>query len=116
MPCPIGPTPRCPAAGTATRSKRVRPTPERPCLSRARPTDRYKLGDENVHAGRGTFYKLRYGPYVIAMNCPKDRNFPLAPPVGEGPLQALTGGKAPVKAGSTVVVGPGATAVYYVGP
>lgn len=85
-------------------------------IARVPPTDRYKSGDENVHAGRGTFYKLRYGPYVIAMNCPKDRNFPLAPPVGEGPLQALTGGKAPVKAGSTVVVGPGATAVYYVGP
>ena len=85
-------------------------------IARVPVTDRYKPGDENVHAGRGTFYKLRYGPYLIAMNCTADRTFTLALPVGGGPLRALTGGKAPVKAGSTVAVGPGSTVVYYVGP
>lgn len=40
----------------------------------------FKPGQENVYAGKGTFYVCRYGDYLIAMNCTKDRTFDLAVP------------------------------------
>lgn len=41
---------------------------------------KFKPGDENIHAGRATFYTLRYGPYLVAMNTTKDRTFELVVP------------------------------------
>lgn len=40
----------------------------------------YRPGQENIHAGKGTFYRLEYGNYLIAMNCTPDRSFTLEIP------------------------------------
>ena len=42
----------------------------------------YKQGDESVFAGKGDFYTLRYGKYLIGMNCSKEKEFELAIPAG----------------------------------
>lgn len=41
---------------------------------------RFRPGQENVYAGKGDFYTLRYGKYLIGMNCTKDRTFDLEVP------------------------------------
>lgn len=41
---------------------------------------KFEPGWENVYAGKGDFYTLRYGKYLIAMNCTKDRSFDLTIP------------------------------------
>ena len=43
---------------------------------------RFKPGWENIYAGRGDFYTLRYGKYLIGMNCTRDRSFDLEIPKG----------------------------------
>ena len=40
----------------------------------------FRPGDESVYGGRGSFYSLRYGPYLIGMNCMADKNCSLATP------------------------------------
>ncbi|MDF7799234.1 hypothetical protein P4C99_07145 [Pontiellaceae bacterium B1224] len=35
----------------------------------------FKVGKENIYAGKGSFYLLEYGDYLIAMNCTKDESF-----------------------------------------
>lgn len=40
----------------------------------------YKVGQESVHAGKGEFYTLRYGKYLIGMNCTNDKKFELEIP------------------------------------
>jgi hypothetical protein len=56
---------------------------------------KFKPGDENVFAGKGTFYTLRYGPYLIAMNCTTDRTFELAvPPDMKDASNLIAGGVA----------------------
>ena len=40
----------------------------------------YKLGKENIEAGKGKFYLLEYGNYLIAMNCTKDQSFDIEIP------------------------------------
>lgn len=40
----------------------------------------FEPGSENAYAGRGDFYTLRYGKYLIAMNCTKDRSYELKVP------------------------------------
>ena len=37
----------------------------------------FKPGKENVYAGKGDFYQMQYGPYLIAMNCTKSRRYKL---------------------------------------
>jgi hypothetical protein len=75
----------------------------------------FKPGQENVHAGRATFYALHYGPYLIGMNCTADRSFDLAIPAGAGPVTSLTPGNARTAAGATIKVGPNSTVVFYLG-
>jgi hypothetical protein len=69
----------------------------------------FKPGQENIYAGRGTFYTLRYGHYTIAMNMTPDRTFDFAVPSAGIELVA---GK-PVSAGDVVAVGPRSTVVVY---
>lgn len=38
---------------------------------------KFKPGDENSYAGKGEFYTLHYGKYLIGMNCTKDKTFTL---------------------------------------
>lgn len=72
---------------------------------------KFRPGDENVYAGKGSFYTLRYGNYLIGMNLTKDKTFELKPPSGVSTARELVAGKmleldAPVKVGprSTVVL------------
>jgi hypothetical protein len=74
---------------------------------------RFKPGDENVHAGKGTFYALRYGPYLIAMNCTTDRTFDLDVPDDMAGAVNLTAGRA--VASSALKVGPRSTVVLWKG-
>lgn len=67
--------------------------------------------------GMGDFYTARYGDYLIGMNCTGDRTFTLRiPPRSAGrPLRELVSGEMTGPA-ATHVVGPGTTAILYLGP
>ncbi|WP_035613070.1 hypothetical protein [Haloferula sp. BvORR071] len=69
----------------------------------------FKPGQENIHAGRGDFYQLRYGPYLIAMNMSMDKSFDFKAPDQAG-LRNLVTGK-DVAAGATAKIGPRTTVV-----
>ncbi|MGJ8653864.1 MAG: hypothetical protein ACSHX8_11365 [Opitutaceae bacterium] len=73
----------------------------------------YKVGDENTFAGKGDFYTLHYGPYLIGMNCTTDKTYDLEIPDalrGQQVKNLVTGesfnafGKTAVKPRSTVVL------------
>jgi hypothetical protein len=51
---------------------------------------KFDPGTENLYAGRGDFYVLRYGQYVIAMNMTKDRSFKLPWPTPTTRITAFT--------------------------
>lgn len=42
----------------------------------------FKPGEENIYAGRASFYKLKYGKYLIGMNASKDKTYKLEIPDG----------------------------------
>jgi hypothetical protein len=72
----------------------------------------FKPGQENIHAGKGDFYQLRYGPYLIAMNMSADKTFELETPDHTGRIRNLVTAKE-VTAGSTAKVGPRSTVVLH---
>ncbi len=72
----------------------------------------FKPGKENIHAGKGDFYQLRYGPYFIAMNMSSDKTFDLKVPEHTGKLINLVTRK-PFEPGSVAKVGPRTTVVVY---
>jgi hypothetical protein len=72
----------------------------------------FKPGQENIHAGRGDFYQLRYGPYLIAMNMSADKTFDLKTPEHAGSIRNLVTSKEVIP-GGTARVGPHSTVVYY---
>ncbi|QJE94924.1 hypothetical protein [Luteolibacter luteus] len=72
----------------------------------------FKAGQENVHAGRGDFYQLRYGSYLIAMNMSADKSFQLKAPRHAGKIRNLATGK-PVAPAAEAAVGPRSTIVLY---
>jgi hypothetical protein len=74
----------------------------------------FKPGDENVYAGRASFYVLRYGPYLIGMNTTTDRTFDLKLPADVKSAQALVPGGSNAVPGAIVKVGPRSTQVYYI--
>ena len=76
--------------------------------------EKFKPGDENPYAGRGSFYILRYGPYLIGMNCTKDKTFDLPAPAGAGEAPDLMSGKT-VKFGAALAVKPASTVVLWLG-
>ena len=71
----------------------------------------FKPGQESVYAGKGDFYTLRYGPYLIGMNMTMDKTFDLAVPNNAKELVSKT--SAPV--GAIKKIGPRSTVVYYFG-
>lgn len=73
----------------------------------------FKPGQENVYAGKGDFYTLRYGPYLIGMNMTKDQTFEITLPENAGPISELVSKRVDIKAGSTEKVNPRSTVVYY---
>jgi hypothetical protein len=72
----------------------------------------YKPGQENLWAGRGDFYQLRYGSYFIAMNMSADKSFELAAPEHAGTIRNLVTGQ-DVAPGSAAKVGPRTTVVLH---
>lgn len=75
---------------------------------------KFKPGDESVYAGKGDFYTLRYGPYLIAMNLTTDKTFDLAVPQSAAPIRELVSKKS-APGGSVKRVGPRSTIVFYMG-
>lgn len=74
----------------------------------------YKQGEENIYAGKGDFYTLRYGKYIIGMNCTTDKSFDLnVPEVENGNVFDLTDGKELVKE-NVIKVSPLSTVVLFV--
>jgi len=54
----------------------------------------YKPGKENPYAGKGDFYLMEYGPYLIAMNCTKEESFQFpVPEEFQGAKDLVTGRK-----------------------
>lgn len=76
---------------------------------------RFHAGDESVYAGKGEFYALRYGDYLIGMNMTADRTFELTPPEGLTEAKELVSGKR-VNLTKTVTVAPRSTVVLWSGP
>ncbi len=74
----------------------------------------FKPGKESVYAGKGDFYTLRYGPYLIAMNLTTDKTFDLAVPRNAAPIRELVS-KSSAPGGSVKRVGPRSTVVFYMG-
>lgn len=70
----------------------------------------FKPGQESIHAGKGDFYQLKYGRYVIAMNMSADQTFELKAPDHQGGMTNLVTRK-PVKAGAVAKVAPRTTVV-----
>ncbi|HYO10749.1 MAG TPA: hypothetical protein VER17_17425 [Tepidisphaeraceae bacterium] len=73
-----------------------------------------KPGDESAYAGKGTFYTLRYGPYLIGMNCTADRTFELTVPADFKPAKELVSGQAS-SSSAPRKVGPRSTVVLWEG-
>jgi hypothetical protein len=69
----------------------------------------YKPGRENICAGKGIFYLLEYGDYLIAMNCTKDQSFDFEVPDAFIGAKDLVGGK--VATGRNAVAEPQQTIV-----
>lgn len=70
----------------------------------------FKPGDENVNAGRGDFYELRYGSYLIGMNMGKRGEvFEMKLPES---MRDLVKGQ-DLKAGAVVKVAMGETVVFW---
>lgn len=72
----------------------------------------FKAGQENIHAGRGDFYQLRYGQYLIAMNMSADKSFEMNAPQHPGKIRNLVTGKA-VEPGARAKIGPRSTVVLH---
>lgn len=75
----------------------------------------FKAGEENIYAGRGDFYQLRYGPYFVAMNMSKDKNFDVKVPEGSGNATELVTGRKDLKPGTAAKVAPRTTLVFRFG-
>jgi hypothetical protein len=71
----------------------------------------YKPGRENIYAGKGTFYRLVYGDYLIAMNCTQDQSFDFDIPADFAGAKDLVRGK-PVNT-LIGIVAPWQTIVLY---
>jgi hypothetical protein len=74
----------------------------------------FKPGQESIHAGRGDFYRLRHGPYLIAMNMSAGKTFELAVPAGGGVIRDLAAAR-DVSPGSLLKVGPRSTVILHFG-
>lgn len=72
----------------------------------------FKAGQENMDAGRGDFYQLRYGRYFIAMNMSREKTFAAKAPEGGGRVRDLVK-HAEVEPGSVIEVPPLSTVVWY---
>ena len=74
----------------------------------------FKPGQESVYAGKGEFYQLRYGRYLIGMNLAKDSTYNLQIPAGVTGAKELVSGKRMLPTGE-LSVGPRSTVVLFLG-
>ncbi|MFG2965954.1 Tat pathway signal protein [Streptomyces sp. NPDC048288] len=68
-------------------------------------------GVESPYAGRASFYRCEYGPYLIAMNTTEDRTYTLAMKGFGASTDLVTGAK--VSGNAELSVQPGTTVVLY---
>lgn len=76
---------------------------------------RFHPGDESVYAGKGDFYTLRYGSYLIGMNLTTDKMFDLKVPeaVINEPMELVSQKR--LSPAAPVKVGPRSTVVLFFG-
>jgi hypothetical protein len=74
----------------------------------------FKPGEESPYAGRGSFYQLRYGNYLIGMNCAKDKTYQLKIPEDQKNMSVpeLVSGRT-MELAKGVSVPPQSTVVLY---
>lgn len=72
----------------------------------------YQPGKENLHAGRGDFYQLRYGDYLIAINMSADKTSELKIPQTDGGIIDLVTRQA-VQSNTSMTVQPHTTVVLH---
>jgi hypothetical protein len=72
----------------------------------------FRPGDESVYAGKGDFYTLRYGNYLVGMNLTTDKTFSLSPPGDAGEVKELVSGKT-VQPAVPLNVAPRSTVVLW---
>ena len=72
----------------------------------------FRPGDESPYAGRASFYKLRYGRYLVGMNATTDQTFDLAIPPGPAAAEELVSRKE-LPAGGTLKVPASSTVILY---
>ncbi len=70
---------------------------------------KFKPGDENAYAGKADFYLLKYGKYIIGMNCTTDKSFDMNVPKAKKVVD-LTDGRKQVK-DSVLPIAPRTTTV-----
>jgi hypothetical protein len=75
---------------------------------------KFKPGDESVYAGKGDFYTLRYGNYLVGMNMSADKTFELKTPPEISEVRELVSGKT-VKLAALLKVAPRSTVVIWFG-
>jgi len=73
---------------------------------------RFHPGDDNVFAGKGQFYTLRYGAWLIGMNLTTDKTFALPPPAGFREARELVSGQT-VKLDAPLPVAPRSTGILW---
>ena len=74
----------------------------------------FKPGQESIHAGKASFYQLRYGRYLIGMNTTKEKSFVLQTLAGVAQASELISGKTVALTGQ-LPVGPRTTVVLDLG-
>lgn len=74
----------------------------------------FRPGDESVYAGKGDFYILHYGDYLIGMNMTTDKTFELKPPEGVSEARELVSGKV-MRLTAPLSVPPRSTVVLWCG-
>ncbi len=71
----------------------------------------FKPGQENIHAGKGEFYQLHYGRYLIAMNMSFGKTFDLNAPKSGKTRDLVTG--ISCEPGALMKIAPQTTAVLF---
>ena len=74
---------------------------------------KFKPGNESPYAGKGDYYMLNYGPYLIGMNMTKDKTFQLQVPPDAKSVKELVSGQTKFTAGENVAVKPRSTVVLF---
>jgi hypothetical protein len=74
-----------------------------------------KYGDWGPFVGKASFYSIRYGDYLIGMNCSEDKIYTLAVPEGKKALPDLVSGRKIATGGGSARVAPLSTVVFWLG-